>query len=74
MAGPGAESNGSGCGCKTTSTSATIDLIYSEYFPDQASALTRERQLKGWSRAKKLALANHKLDDLHRLAKSRRQL
>jgi putative endonuclease len=62
----------SGSGCRTTSTSATIELIYSEPFPDRASALAQERQRKGWSRAKKLALANHKLDDLHRLSKSRR--
>ncbi|MBL9166272.1 MAG: GIY-YIG nuclease family protein [Verrucomicrobiales bacterium] len=56
----------SGCGCNTTSTSATIELICSETFPDQASALARERQLKGWSRVKKLALVNHKLEDLYR--------
>lgn len=31
-------------------------LVYVEYFPDMVSAITREKQLKGWSRAKKLAL------------------
>ncbi len=67
------QEHGSGSGCKTTATSTTIDLIYSECFPDQASALTRERQLKGWSRAKKLALVNHMLADLHQFARSRQR-
>ena len=31
-------------------------LIYSEAFPDRASAVARERQLKRWSRNKKEAL------------------
>lgn len=32
-------------------------LIWSEPRPDQPSARRRETQLKGWTRAKKLALA-----------------
>ncbi|MBI3866994.1 MAG: GIY-YIG nuclease family protein [Verrucomicrobia bacterium] len=63
----------SGCGCRTTSASRTIHFIHSESFPDQSSALAKERQLKGWTRAKKLALANRRLDDLRRLAKSLRR-
>jgi len=31
-------------------------LLYSESFQDKNSAAKRERQLKGWSRAKKLGL------------------
>ena len=31
-------------------------LIYFETFPDPESAIAREKQLKGWSRAKKEAL------------------
>jgi putative endonuclease len=61
----------SGNGGRTTAESSTIALIYSESFLDQAAAGRRERQLKGWSRAKKLALAEGRLGQLRGLAKSR---
>jgi predicted GIY-YIG superfamily endonuclease len=47
-------------------------LLYSEFFQDKGSAMRRERQLKGWSRAKSLALAEGRIGDLKRLAKRRR--
>ena len=59
-----------GTGAKVTSESRTLDLIHSESFLDRVPALKRERQLKRWSRAKKLALAKGRIDELHRLAKS----
>jgi putative endonuclease len=31
-------------------------LVYYEDYPDMLSAIAREKQLKGWTRAKKLAL------------------
>jgi len=31
-------------------------LVYYEFFHDIESAIAREKQLKGWSRAKKIAL------------------
>ena len=31
-------------------------LVYQEFFDDIESAIAREKQLKGWSRAKKIAL------------------
>jgi putative endonuclease len=31
-------------------------LVYHEFFQDIESAIVREKQLKGWSRAKKIAL------------------
>jgi len=31
-------------------------LVYSEFFQDIESAIAREKQLKGWSRAKKIEL------------------
>ena len=43
-------------------------ILFSESHPDRSSALRRERQLKKWSRAKKLALAGGNLDQLHRLS------
>ena len=33
-----------------------IHLVWSQPFPDETQALSRERQIKGWSRAKKKAL------------------
>ena len=60
-----------GNGCRTTALSATIQLLHQETLPGQTAALARERQLKGWSRAKKVALAEGRLNDLKRLATSR---
>ena len=37
-----------------------IKLVYHESYPDKYQAAAREKQLKGWSRAKKIALI-HKL-------------
>jgi len=44
-------------------------LLYFERFDDVRSAINREKQLKGWTRAKKIALiesANPKWEDLSR--------
>lgn len=46
-------------------------LVYSEPQPTLEAAVKRERQIKGWSRAKKHALIEGRLDDLKKL--SRRQ-
>jgi|KBSSwiStaDraftv2_1062776.scaffolds.fasta_scaffold282226_3 predicted GIY-YIG superfamily endonuclease len=60
-----------GSGSKITSESSVVELIYSESFSERACALTREQQLKRWSRAKKLALATGRLVELKRLARRR---
>jgi putative endonuclease len=39
-----------------TSTRLPLTLVWSEEFPTRYEALSAERQIKGWSRAKKLAL------------------
>jgi predicted GIY-YIG superfamily endonuclease len=39
-----------------TSTRLPVKLVWSEEFPSRYEALVAERQIKGWSRAKKLAL------------------
>jgi len=59
-------------GSKATRDSSPSALIYTEQLPDRASAVSRERQLKRWSRAKKLALANGDLSALKRLARRHR--
>jgi putative endonuclease len=46
-------------------------LIWSEEHLTLAAAIARERQLKGWSRAKKLPLAQSRLGELKQLAKRR---
>ncbi len=39
-----------------TRTRRPVRLVYSEEFPTRQEALNHERQIKGWSRAKKEAL------------------
>ena len=39
-----------------TSTRLPVALVWSETFPTRVEALDEERRIKGWSRAKKLAL------------------
>ena len=53
----------SGKGGHYTNCNPPVNVIYSEEFSTSAEALKRERQIKGWTRAKKLALAqgNHTL-------------
>lgn len=46
-------------------------LIFKQRFETQAEAVQREKQIKGWSRSKKLALAENRLSDLSILAKRR---
>ncbi len=46
-----------------------VTLVYSESFDTQLKAIMRERQLKGWSHAKKEALINGNLDSLKTLSK-----
>ena len=58
-----------GTGSKTTSDARPIELIHSESYADRSVALRREKQIKGWSRAKKLALMASKVTELRSLAK-----
>ncbi len=46
-----------------------VTLVYSESFDTQLEAIKRERQLKGWSHAKKVALINGDFDTLKKLSK-----
>ena len=45
-----------------------VTLIFSEQFGSRDEAFTAERQIKGWSKAKKLALARGDYDLVVRLA------
>ena len=54
-----------------TSKRLPIELVFSEYFEDVYNSLTAERQVKGWTRAKKEALINGDFELLKVLAKKK---
>jgi predicted GIY-YIG superfamily endonuclease len=49
-----------------------VDLVFSHEMPDEDSAFLAERQIKGWSRAKKEALIGGNWNMLQSLAKKPR--
>ena len=48
-----------------------VTLVFSESFANAADAVRAERQLKGWSRAKKEALIRGDIETLKRLSRNR---
>jgi predicted GIY-YIG superfamily endonuclease len=48
-----------------------VTVVFTEEFPSRDEALVRERQIKGWSRAKKKALCRGDWDEIRRLASDR---
>ena len=48
-----------------------VSLIWSETFPTRHEALTQERRIKGWSRAKKAAMARGDWQRVSELARNR---
>ena len=60
-----------GTSIRTTRIFGFRKLLYLEPHPDLTSARSREQQLKGWTRAKKMALANGDFEALKRLARSK---
>ena len=55
-----------------TSSRRPVTLIWCEHFARITDAIAAERQIKGWSRAKKLALAKGDWDRVRALAKRKR--
>ena len=55
-----------------TSGRRPVTLLYSEEFSNRADATKRERQIKHWSRLKKLALVAGNLDLLRTASRCRR--
>ena len=47
-----------------------VKLVYTQEFPSEHEAFLRERQVKGWSRAKKEALIRGEFEALVELSKS----
>jgi putative endonuclease len=54
-----------------TSSRRPVTLVWSEHFDRITDAIAAERQVKGWSRAKKQALINGAWDRVKLLAKRR---
>ena len=54
-----------------TSDKLPIELVWSQDFPTRYEAIAAERQIKGWSRAKKMALIRGDWDAVSRLAKGK---
>ncbi len=59
-----------GIGSEYTKLRRPVRCVWSEMFPNDEQAFEVERQIKGWSRAKKEALIAGDFDLLHELAKS----
>ena len=60
-----------GRGALWTARRRPVHLVYQEQHPSEAIAIDRERQLKGWTHAKKRALIHGDLARLKSLAKRR---
>ncbi|MGH8396719.1 MAG: GIY-YIG nuclease family protein [Gammaproteobacteria bacterium] len=60
-----------GLGCTYTATRRPLRLIHAEVFESRYTALTVERKLKDWSRAKKLAYMAGDWGTVGKLAKGR---
>jgi putative endonuclease len=60
-----------GTGSKFTRIHAPLRLVYTEGPLSEEAAARRERQLKRWSRAKKVALIRNEIDQLRDLSRSR---
>lgn len=65
------EKHGDGSASHYTATRRPVALVLSESFSSIDAARARERQLKGWTRAKKQALINGKRQRLTSLSRSK---
>jgi putative endonuclease len=63
------ETHQSGKGPKYTALRRPIRLVYSEQHTTLTAAVQRDRQIKGWTRAKKIALIAGNLSKLHALSR-----
>ena len=60
-----------GRGCGFTKAHLPVKLVYKEEYQTKEEAYKRERQLHGWSRAKKEALIKGDIEELKRLSKKK---
>ena len=54
-----------------TADKLSVVLVWSQEFPTRIEALEAERRIKGWSRAKKMALIRGDWDKISTLAKAK---
>jgi putative endonuclease len=54
------QAHNAGRGARYTRTRRPVKLIYSEELSTRTEAMRRERAIKGWPRARKLALTRHR--------------
>jgi predicted GIY-YIG superfamily endonuclease len=64
----------SGCGSSWTALRLPVRLVWSQEFATREEARETEHQIKGWSRAKKAALAQGDFDLIHDLSRRARPL
>ena len=62
----------SGLGANFTRKKKPFDVVYVEECTSITDTFAREKQIQGWSRAKKRALIDGRLGDLSELSRSRR--
>ena len=55
-----------------TSSRLPVELVWHQEFPNQNEAFLAERQIKGWSRAKKEALIRNDFDLIHHIVEQER--
>ncbi len=53
-----------------TATRLPVEMVWADEFQDVVDAISFERRIKGWSRAKKEALIAGRYDDLPALSKT----
>ena len=65
------EQHAAGLGGDYTSKRLPVELVFAEEFARIDEAWAREKQLQGWSRAKRMALIEGRYEDLVRLSANR---
>jgi len=60
-----------GTGAAYTARRRPVRLVYQEEHEHIGAAFAREKQIQGWSRAKRWALIEQRWDDLHDLSRKR---
>lgn len=63
--------HGDGVGGAYTAENHPVQALWAQEFPTRVEAMTRERQIKNWSRAKKEALARGDWEAISRAARGR---
>ena len=65
------DQHNSGYGAEYTKHRRPVELVFAEEFDSVADAFALEKQIQGWSRAKREALIEGRFDDLKALSKKK---